>query len=55
MLVFLGHIDRVSERRWGLILMTEEDAADERGMFVDSSAISAYRDDLYIPLSPQKA
>ncbi|KAI0298193.1 hypothetical protein BC826DRAFT_907194 [Russula brevipes] len=55
MLVFISHIDRVSERRWGLILTPEEDAADERDIFVDPSAISAYRDDLYIPLSPQKA
>lgn len=54
--VFLGHVDRVSERRWGLILELEKNTAtEEEDVYGDQSAISAYRKDLYIPSSPQKA
>ena len=54
---FLGHMDHVSKRRWGLILEFKKEAAhdkdDDYGM--DELMISAYHEDLYIPSSPQKA
>jgi len=54
--VFLGHVDRVSERCWGLILELEKNTATkEKDVYIDQSAISAYCEDLYIPSSPQKA
>ena len=54
--VFLGHVDRFSERRWEVILELEKDAAEaDKDCFADASMISAYCGDLYIPLSPQKA
>jgi hypothetical protein len=54
--VFLGHVDRVSERRWMLILehKNDTDAAD-KDLYIDQSMISACRGDLYIPSSPQKS
>lgn len=54
--VFYGHIDRLSERRWGLALnpKTEGRDSDEDLCRADASMISAFRADLYIPESPQK-
>jgi hypothetical protein len=52
---FLGNTDRVSERRWKLILNFKDGDNDtDKDLRADESMISAYRDDLYIPSSPQK-
>lgn len=54
--VFLGHVERISERRWGLILMSRNSVDDSvDGEPLGHADISACREDLYIPLSPQKA
>ena len=58
MRVFLGHVERISERRWGLILVSQnnvDDDVDNDAQVHDASMISACREDFYIPLSPQKA
>ena len=56
MTTFYRHVnDRVSERRWGLILLSQDSADD--GTDSDNyerADISALRNNLYIPLSPQK-
>jgi len=57
--VFLSHVDRVSERRWRPILENDslhenEANAADKGLYIDQSMISACREDLYIPFSPQK-
>jgi hypothetical protein len=51
---FLGHTDRVSEGRWGIIMDEKDADEDDDQIEVDESMISAYRGDLYIPSSPQK-
>jgi len=53
--VFLSHVERISERRWGLILGADDDMNDDVQVHMDASMISAYREELYIPLSPQKS
>ena len=56
MKTFFGHVDRLSERRWGLILDVKSDVEEsDEDVGVDQSMISAYRADLYIPSSPLKA
>ncbi|KAF8225972.1 hypothetical protein L208DRAFT_1304310, partial [Tricholoma matsutake] len=54
--VFLGHVECISERHWGLVLASQNGADDDMGddLHTDASMISAYREDFYIPLSPQK-
>ena len=55
MKTFFGHVDRLSERRWGLILDVKSDVEEsDEDVGVDQSMISAYRADLYIPSSPLK-
>ena len=51
---FMGHIDKISERRWQLILndIHKEENDLENG---DLSLISEYRTNLFIPSSPIKA
>jgi hypothetical protein len=51
--IFLGHVDRISERRWRLILDSRKNDSEE-DIQADESMISAFRGELYIPLSPQK-
>ena len=51
---FMGHVDKISERRWQLILndIREEEDDFENG---DLSLISEYHANLFIPSSPIKA
>ena len=51
---FSHHTDRLSERRWHLILEFEAEATGS-DLDVDELMISAYRGKLYIPSSPAKA
>jgi hypothetical protein len=55
--VFYGHIDRLSERHWKLALEFNRDKCDNEEDIsrADTSMISAYCADLYIPESPQKS
>ena len=56
MKTFFGHVDRLSERHWGLILNVKSDFEEsDEDVGVDQSMISAYHTDLYIPSSPLKA
>ena len=53
--IFYGHIDCLSERRWKLVLESGRSGSnDDDNLCADESMISAYRADLYIPLSPEK-
>ena len=53
---FMGHVDKVSERRWQVIMddlcKDEEENDPENG---DLSLISEYRANIFIPSSPLKA
>jgi len=54
-MTFMGHIDKVSERHWQLILdglCNKEENNLENG---DISIISEYRANIFIPSSPIKA
>jgi hypothetical protein len=55
--VFYGHIDCLSERRWKLVLEFESSDGnnEDSSSHADESLISAYRADLYIPVSPEKS
>lgn len=54
--IFYNHLDGLSERRWKVVLEGHGNSGDNddatEGVCVDM--ISAYRANLYIPLSPQK-
>lgn len=55
MKMFFGHVDRLSKRRWGLILDVKSDVEEsDKDVGIDQSMILAYRADLYIPSSPLK-
>ena len=56
MTTFYRHVDLVSERCWGLILLSQDSVDD--GTDSDSpnyADISICRDNLFIPFSPHKA
>jgi len=56
MKAFFGHVDRLSERCWGVILNVKSDVEEsDKDVCIDQSMISAYCADLYIPSSPLKA
>jgi hypothetical protein len=59
--VFFGKVDAVSERRWNHILaralanVDAEGQLEECDVQADQSMVSLYRDEIYVPSSPEKA
>ena len=53
--IFYGHLDRLSERRWKIALESkgENFSGSNEDRRADTSMISAFRAELYIPESPQ--